>query len=226
MARTDWTARCAQPPYDRLPVPRAAIAAAFGLAYSDLRQILTDCDLPTAEIARRQLNPKGFWHLDKGKHPELRHTVLTLVAFEDLESHIRKASGDRDAGIQSFLSQNHGEGWLLPETLRLADHGLGHDDRARESQRVAIRLGPRFYEWQLAQGPEETRLECRLHARNLLGEEEYRALVGSSADGAARMPNDDSTMRAAEPTPDYKADDSAAPPQRELLRRSQPDLFQ
>ena len=60
---------------------------------------------------------------------------------------------------------------MLPETLRLADYGLGHDERAKEPQPVASRLGPRFYDWQLAQSPEESWRECHLHARNLLGEE-------------------------------------------------------
>lgn len=72
-----------------------------------------------------------------------------------------------------WLSQNRGEGWLIPETLRLADYGLGHDERARQSQPVASCLGPRFYDWQLAQRPEETWRECHVHVRNLLGHEAY-----------------------------------------------------
>ena len=87
-------------------------------------------------------------------------------------------SGDQEKGIEAFLSQNNGEGWMLPETLRLADHGLGHDDRAKEPQPVASRLGPRFYDWQLAQSPEESWKECHLHARNLLGEAGYLNLLG------------------------------------------------
>lgn len=61
----------------------AAIAAAFGLTHSDLRRILDNCDLPTGQIAGRQLklNPKGFWRLDRQLDPEVRHTVLTLVAI-------------------------------------------------------------------------------------------------------------------------------------------------
>ena len=72
-----------------------------------------------------------------------------------------------------FLSQNHGEGWLIPETLALADYGLGHDERAKHAQPVASRLGPRFFDWQLAQSPDEAWRECHLHARNLLGAREY-----------------------------------------------------
>jgi len=59
----------------------------------------------------------------------------------------------------------------------MADYGLGHDDRAKEPQPVASRLGPRFYDWQLAQSPEESWRECELHARNLLGEVGYQALL-------------------------------------------------
>ena len=65
----------------------------------------------------------------------------------------------------------------LPETLWLADYGLGHDDRAKEHQPVASRLGPRFYDWQLAQSPRESWRECHIHARNLLGEAGYRQLL-------------------------------------------------
>jgi len=67
---------------------------------------------------------------------------------------------------------------MLPETLWLADYGLGHDDRAKEHQPVASRLGARFYDWQLAQSPEESWWECHLHARNLLGRSGYLKLLG------------------------------------------------
>ncbi len=103
----------------------------------------------------------------------LRHGGLLLDPQEKIDA----AGGDRDAGIEAFLNQNDGEGWLLPETLRLADYGLGHDDRAKEPQPVASRLGPRFYDWQLAQTPEESWRECHLHARNLLGEAGYQKLL-------------------------------------------------
>ena len=123
------------------------------------------------------MNPRGFWRVDKDRDPELRHTVLTLVAFHDLQQKIEACCGDREKGIEAFCSQNDDEGWMIPETLRLADYGLGHDDRAREPQPVASRLGPRFYDWQLAQSPEESWMECHLHARNLLGEDGYQELI-------------------------------------------------
>ncbi|HUG69950.1 MAG TPA: hypothetical protein VMM76_19520 [Pirellulaceae bacterium] len=90
---------------------------------------------------------------------------------------ISEHGGDANAGILAFCNQNDGEGWMLPETLRLADYGLGHDDRAREHQPVRECFGPRFYDWQLVQSPEESWRECHLHARNLLGPEGYQALL-------------------------------------------------
>lgn len=155
----------------------AHVAALFGLSYSDLRRILNLCDLPRMNIVGKQLDPKGFWRIDRQRDPELRHTVLTLIAFRDLDSRIHDATGDRSDGVREFFAQNDGEGWLLPETLRLADYGLGHDDRAHHPQSVAARLGPRFYDWQLAQGADEAFRECHLHARNLLGHVEYGDLI-------------------------------------------------
>ena len=56
---------------------------------------------------------------------------------------------------------------MLPETLRLADYGLGHDDRAKEHQPVAAVLGPRFHDWQLSQSVEESWQACERHAELL-----------------------------------------------------------
>ena len=154
----------------------ASIAASFGLEYDDVARILSDCD-HRGPSAQGGLNPKGFWRIGKDSDPELRHTVLTLIAFHDLEAKIEAAGGDREKGIEAFLSQNHGEGWLLPETLRPADYALGHDDRAEQPQPVASRLGPRFYDWQFVQSADESRLECHLHSRNLLGVHGYATLL-------------------------------------------------
>ena len=157
----------------------AMAAVLYGCSASDLAHILQDVDLSVADLRDRSgaLDVRGFWRVDRDKPPELRHTVLTQVAFHDLQAQIDAAGGDRDRGIEAFLSQNDGEGWLLPETLRLADYGLGHDERAREPQPVAGRLGPRFYDWQLVQNVEESWRECHLHARNLLGGHGYALQV-------------------------------------------------
>ena len=149
-----------------------------GLNWSDVTHLLLGCDLPERDF--RNMNPKGFWRVEKAekdKQPHVRHTVLTLIAFCDLEAKIRDNGGDREKGIEDFVDQNDGDGWMLPEALRLADYGLGHDDRAEHPQPVASRLGPRFYDWQLVQSAEESWRECHLHARNLLGACEYALLL-------------------------------------------------
>ncbi len=161
------------------PCLDAIVAARYGMDADDLGHVLREVDLPVETIRRhsRELDICGFWRVDRDKDPELRHTVLTLVAFHDLQAEIEAAGGDRERGIAAFLAQNDGEGWMLPETLRLADYGLGHDERAQHPQPVRSRLGPRFYDWQLAQSPEERWRETRLHARNLLGATGYGVLL-------------------------------------------------
>ena len=159
----------------------AVIAVMYGLNRDDVLKIVENCDLSTELIQTKRystnLDPKGFWRVDKEKAPELRHPVLALVALHDLEQKIQENDSDIAQGINAFLNQNNGEGWLLPETLCLADYGLGHDERARQPQLVASRLGPRFYDWQLVQSTDESWRECYLHARNLLGEASYRQLL-------------------------------------------------
>ncbi|HOQ72484.1 MAG TPA: hypothetical protein PK933_07095 [Smithellaceae bacterium] len=183
-----WRKFWAVTPYERLRlrcILDVLISHLYEIDGKDFHHILRGCDFPTEhpqdDESRSQLWSKGFWRIDKDKDPELRHTVLTLVAFHDREEKIRACGGDREKGIEAFLNQNDGEGWMLPETLCLADYGLGHDERAKHPQPVASRLGPRFYDWQLAQSPEESWRECHLHARNLLGEAGYKQLLADIA---------------------------------------------
>lgn len=142
----------------------AVLASLFDLDITDLRWILRDCDLPRARLAdhafTRTLDPKGFWRVDRARDPELRHAVLTLVAFAALTRHI-DARGDRHAGITAFLNDAGGVGWQLPDALRLADHDLGHDARARTAQPVAERLGPMTTPPDL----EDSWTACERHAR-------------------------------------------------------------
>ena len=161
----------------------ALVAVSFGLEFDELTHILKDCDRPIP-TARDGLDPKGFWRIDKDDAPELRHTVLTLAAFHDLEAKVEAGGGHRERGIEAFFGQNDGEGWMLPETLCLADYGLGHDDSARP-QSVASRLGPRFYDWQLVQSLDDVTRESHLHARNLLGVDGYARLLARLIDGRA-----------------------------------------
>lgn len=191
----------------------AVMFALFGFDTRMALACLSECDYPSEQLARRltTLSPKGFWRVDKGKHAEHRYTVLTLIAFHDLMRHIEVCGGDRDKGIESFLNQNDGEGWMLPETLRLADYDLGHDDRAKEHQPVRAHFGPRFYDWQLAQTPEASWRECHLHARNLLGEDGYAKLL-AEIKGRDDAPHDGSSFTALDAAPpDMLIDTEDAP---------------
>jgi hypothetical protein len=156
----------------------AIVAVLYGLDRDGFAWILKDCDHPKARLSEkvfcRRLDPKGFWRVDKTEDPELRHTVLSLAAFDGLQSAIG-AAGNRDTGIQAFCDQNEGDGWMLPETLCLADLGLTrtvdvgeYDERARIPQPVRSRMGERFLDWQLAQTPEESWAECERHAKAIL----------------------------------------------------------
>ena len=137
-----------------------AVAAAFGPTIPDFRWVVGGCDFPLTELRREQftqrLNSKGFWRVDQDHRPEHGLTVLAIIAFHDLQENIAACGGDVAAGVEAFCNQNGGEKWMLPETLRLADYGLGHDGRAKEHQAVRSCFGPRFYDWQLAQTPEES----------------------------------------------------------------------
>ena len=167
------TQTAARTPHERIRVTAmvdAAIAAIMGLSTSDLRHILAECDLPNGAPPT---HPKGFWRVDKDRLPEQRQTVLTLLAFKALHQH---GNGDPRRGLSSFLT-GQADDWPLPETIRLADHGLGQDARAQHHQPVASPLGPRFYDWQLAQTADESTRERHLHARNLLGELAYARLL-------------------------------------------------
>ena len=71
----------------------AVVAIIMGFSTSDLRHVLAGCDHPRGDTHSK--NPKGFWRIDKDRAPELRQTVLTLVAFHDLKSKIQAADGDQ-----------------------------------------------------------------------------------------------------------------------------------
>lgn len=150
----------------------ALAGALFGLDDNDLRHILKECDYASATGS-----PKGFWRVDKDKPPELRHTVMTIIAFLDLAEKIMNQGGDTKKGMKDFIAQNFSEGWMIPETARLKDYGLGYDERASFPQPVSSRLGARFFDWQLAQMEEESWQECHLHAHNLLGDLGYNKLL-------------------------------------------------
>lgn len=191
-------------PHERLRLRSmldAIVAVLYGLDRDAFAWILKDCDHPKTRLADkafcRRLDPKGFWRVDKTQDPELRHTVLSLAAFDHLQAAIT-AAGDRDAGIVVFCDQNEGDGWMLPETLCLADLGLTrtvdageYDERARTPHPVRSRLGERFLDWQLAQTQEESWAECERHARAILGDQEFeRSLASGGSNGAFSAPTE------------------------------------
>jgi len=147
----------------------AVVAHLYGMIGTQFAYILRDCDHPVEQVTNkafaRNLDPKGFWRVDKNLDPELRHTVLAQVAFADLKALI--GTHREEEGLRRFLGTGPDDGWMLPETLCLADYNLGHDERAKRAQSVASRLGPRFYDWQLKKTPEESWEECRRHAAKI-----------------------------------------------------------
>ena len=163
----------------------AIVASAFRLNSDDLAHVLVDCDLSNPAG-----HSTGFWRVDKEKDPELRRTVLTQIAFRDLEETIKDAGGNWELAVRQFLDQNEADGWILPETVRLTDYGLGDDERAKHPQPVTTRLGARFYDWQLAQSADESRRECHVHARNLLGEHGYAVLLDELIGGRTASTED------------------------------------
>lgn len=155
----------------------ALVAHLYGLSFDEFKIVLSDTDHPAESLADREfasrVDSKAFWLVDHQESPELRHSVLALVAFRELER----------VGLEAFAGLNGGEGWALPETLRLDDYGLGHDARAKESQPVRARLGERLFSWQLEQSVEESWAECERHARNVLGPEGYARLQDDIQNG-------------------------------------------
>jgi hypothetical protein len=203
----------------------ALIAEQYRLSWDDLCWILRDCDHPS-EVLRddavtRALDPKGLWRVDKGKDPELRHTILALVAFRDLERSIAEHGGDRQRGIEAFCAKNDGDGWMLPGTLCLDDLGLGHDERAKQPQPVRERFGERFYPWQLEQSVEESWAECERHVRNLLGAEGF-AHLQRELRGEAPPVREPALLLAAEPPGPYRP---GLPQAQGRLFPGDPDLF-
>ena len=150
----------------------ALVSVLLGLCQDDLRRISQDCD-HDAPSARSGLDPKGFWRTDRELMPEQRRTVLAQIALSDIENAIRLSTETKADAVARFLAQNNGTGWLLPETLRLGDYGLGQRKRTdRPTGRpllVAASLGPLFHDWQLVQSAADTKLEFDIHAHPIHG---------------------------------------------------------
>jgi hypothetical protein len=98
------SAAVALTPHERLRtrvILDALSAHMYELDDKMFRYIMAECDIPPELIrSSNHLKPKGFWRIEKDALPELRHTVLSLVAFHDLKK----------KGVDAFISQNDGEG--------------------------------------------------------------------------------------------------------------------
>jgi hypothetical protein len=56
----------------------------------------------------------------------MTHACVEAGTAEDVATLFKP----REKGTKAFLNQNNGHSWMLPEMLRLADHGLKHDECA------------------------------------------------------------------------------------------------
>ena len=115
---------------------------------------------------------------------------------------------------------------MLPETLRLSDLGLGHDERAKEFQPVWERLGERFLPWQLEQSVEESWTECERHARNILGPDGFAGLQAELR-GEVRVSEGERLGQVAEPSAEYRVSGPGAQgrlfPNKATLRGEAPE---
>lgn len=147
----------------------AIVAELYGLDEDDFAWILRE----------DRSDPKGFWRVDQDKPKELRHTTLAQVAFHDL----------KEMGLDAFCALNDGDGWQIPEGIRIESAGTGGEIRAYSVPpgssilNPRASLGPRFLPWQLEQSVEDSWAECEIHARNILGEEGFEKLQEEIAGG-------------------------------------------
>jgi hypothetical protein len=167
-----WKKVWAITPHERMRIRCIlhALACEFlGLSVGDLKELLRECDYPVDALRSDRfcstLDQKGFYRVGKSDDPQMRESILSIVAFNALKQH----------GLTSFLNQNDGEGWQIPEQLDLGEYGLGDGTSGRVE--VRSRFGPRYYSWQESQSVEESWRECHLHARNLLGPTGYASLL-------------------------------------------------
>ena len=93
-------------------------ASAFDLGQDDLLHVLQECDAPQNKIGDAfqsgNLDPKGFWRIDRDRPPELRRTTLTIIAFHDLEAKVHAERGSRSKGVNAFIAQKRRRGLANP----------------------------------------------------------------------------------------------------------------
>ena len=111
----------------------------------------------TKRAFTRRLDNRGFWRVDKQQPPALRRTVLGIVALRELEAR----------GLTPFLAGPEGDGWMLPEVVKLADFGLTNASAAAEVVAVRERAGPRAMFWQGELDIGKTWADCERHTRRI-----------------------------------------------------------
>ena len=105
----NWYSLWAVTEHERLRIKciiDAVLCEKYGLSYDDLYWILKDCDLDIQTLNEKyhELDPKGFWRVDKEKPKELRQTTLTLQAFKRL----------KEVGLDEFIKED----WQFPKEIQ------------------------------------------------------------------------------------------------------------
>ena len=129
--------------------------------------------------------------LDVLVHEDLQIDAEAAIRAHDhigadatIDRHIAPRIGERAIG--AIVTDGHADLPLRRVGQRKAiDRGLGRDERAKSPQPVASRLGPRFYDWQLAQTAEDLKKSPSSFGATAPGGDNYilptitNALVGT-----------------------------------------------
>jgi hypothetical protein len=191
--RWPWRRMWAITPHERIRLRAmidAGVALIYGLERRDLEYLLRGTDWPIdAAAARSAGDSKGFWRADKNIHPECRHAVLTIVAFDALIEKIAQHGLSKAEALSAYFDGGVDGAWAVPDGLTLRDYGLGLDERSTSAQPVARVLGKRLADWQLAQSAEESWRECSRHCHNIAGMANPRSSPGGPGQLAESLAN-------------------------------------
>jgi hypothetical protein len=144
------------------------------------------------KISAESSTPKGFWRIDKEQDPELAphrsDPRSPSTPWSDL-------IGTRTPAIVTQRSapspsSTTGRAGCCPRPSSWPNAASATMRAPVQPQPVASRLGPRFLDWQLAQTPEESWAECKRHARELLGDEEYDRRFPQPANSTPSEPSE------------------------------------
>ena len=164
----------------------AALFGLYGMSEVDASHVLEGCGHRAGTEGTRP--SKGFWRIDKDRDPELRHTVLTLVAFQTSKSrYVPVVATARRASRHSSARTTAKVGCSPRRCVSSIMALVTTTGRSRPSPSLAawVRASTTG---KLAQSTEESWRECHLHARNLLGEGGYRRLLAEIGSEDSRKP--------------------------------------